>query len=264
MRLAIFAFTLLFAGSAWAGAGDLHLQPCQEKKLKQPMKCGTYTVWENREAKSGRTIDLNVKVLQATAADRKPDPIVVLLGGPGEAATSAAAWYGDDPANADRDVVLVDARGTGKSNGLHCPIPKDGPLQGFMPTLNVPVLKACRLELQKRADLRYYLTTYAMDDLDDLRAALGYDKINLDGGSYGTRASLVYIRQHGDHVRTASCGAAPPSRSRCRCISRQTPKALCTTSSATAMPNPHAKRPFPIWKPTTNELSSAARMDQCA
>jgi pimeloyl-ACP methyl ester carboxylesterase len=204
MKLAIAALALLIASTAWAGAGDLHLQPCKASKLKQPSKCGTYTVWENRAAKSGRTIDLNVRVLQATSPNPKPDPVFVLLGGPGEAATSAAQWYGDDPSMADRDIVLVDARGTGKSNGLHCPIPKDGPLQGFMPTLNVPVLTKCRAELEKHADLRYYLTTYAMDDLDDLRAALHYDKINLDGGSYGTRASLVYIRQHGDHVRTAT------------------------------------------------------------
>jgi pimeloyl-ACP methyl ester carboxylesterase len=73
-----------------------------------------------------------------------------------------------------------------------------------MPTMNLPVLKACRLEIEKRADLRYYLTTYAMDDLDDLRAALGYDKINLDAGSYGARAALAYIRQHGKSVRTAT------------------------------------------------------------
>ena len=73
-----------------------------------------------------------------------------------------------------------------------------------MPTLNIEVIKACRTELEKHADLRYYLTTYAMDDLDDVRAALGYDKINLDGGSYGTGAVLVYIRQHGEHVRSAT------------------------------------------------------------
>ncbi|HET9446240.1 MAG TPA: alpha/beta fold hydrolase, partial [Steroidobacteraceae bacterium] len=150
------------------------------------------------------TIDLNVRILQATAPNSKPDPLVVLLGGPGEAATAAAEWYGDDPGFADRDILLVDLRGTGKSNGLHCPLPQDGPLQEFMPMMNLPVLKACRIELEKRADLRFYLTHYAMDDLDDLRAALGYDKINLDGGSYGTRAALAYVRQHGEHVRTVA------------------------------------------------------------
>jgi hypothetical protein len=113
IQLAVAALALLTAGTVWAGAGDLHLQPCTDKKLKQPSKCGTYTVWENRAAKSGRTIDLNVRVLQATAANPKPDPVFVLLGGPGEAATSAASYYGDDPGMADRDIVLVDARGTG-------------------------------------------------------------------------------------------------------------------------------------------------------
>jgi pimeloyl-ACP methyl ester carboxylesterase len=209
MKPLIVALALLFAGHAWAGAGDLRLEPCKDPKLKQPAKCGTYTVWENRAAKSGRTIDLNIVVLGATGKDRKPDPLFILLGGPGEgAASSGPEWSADDPLRVDRDLVFVDARGTGKSNGLHCLIPKDGPLQEFMPTLNVPAIKACRVELEKHADLRYYLTTYAMDDLDDVRAALGYDKINLDGGSYGTGAVLVYIRQHGEHVRSATLWSA--------------------------------------------------------
>jgi pimeloyl-ACP methyl ester carboxylesterase len=201
---AIVALAMLSAGNAWAGAGDLRLQPCQDPKL-QPAKCGTYTVWENRAARMGRTIDLNVVVLQATGPNRKPDPLFILLGGPGEAAASdGPAWYVDDPSRASRDLVFVDARGTGKSNGLQCRIPKDAPLQAFMPTLDAAMIQACRPKLEQHADLRYYLTTYAMDDLDDLRAALGYDKINLDAGSYGTGAALVYIRQHGDHVRAAT------------------------------------------------------------
>lgn len=205
MKPIVATLALLFAASTWAAAGDLRLKACKDPKLTQPAKCGTYTVWENREAKSGRTIDLNVVVLQATSPNRKPDPLFILLGGPGEGAASAGpAWYLDDPARETRDLVFVDARGTGNSNGLHCPIPDDGPLQTFMPTLTLDALHACRPELEKRADLRYYLTTYAMDDLDDVRAALGYDKVNLDAGSYGTGAALVYIRQHGEHVRAAT------------------------------------------------------------
>lgn len=209
MKPVIAALALLFGGHAWAAAGDLRLKPCENPKLTQPAKCGTYTVWENRAAKSGRTIDLNVVVLEATGPDRKPDPLFLLLGGPGEgAASDGPEGYKDDPARANRDMVFVDARGTGKSNGLHCLIAEDRPLQDFMPTLNLDVIKACRTELEKHADLRYYLTTYAMDDLDDVRAALGYDKVNLDAVSYGTRASLVYIRQHGDHVRAARLWSA--------------------------------------------------------
>jgi pimeloyl-ACP methyl ester carboxylesterase len=50
-----------------------------------------------------------------------------------------------------------------------------------------------------------------MDDLDDVRAWLGYDKINLLGGSYGTRAELVYMRRHPEHVRSAILLAVAPT-----------------------------------------------------
>jgi pimeloyl-ACP methyl ester carboxylesterase len=205
MKSIIAALAFLFAAHAWAGVGDLRSKTCDDPKLQKQAKCSTYTVWENRAAKSGRTIDLNIVVLPANGPDRKPDPLFILLGGPGEAAASnGAQWYLDDPTRKSRDLVFIDARGTGKSNGLSCPIANDAPLQAYMPILNIDVIKPCRLELQKHADLRYYLTTYAMDDLDDVRAALGYDKINIDAGSYGTGATLVYIRQHGEHVRAAT------------------------------------------------------------
>lgn len=204
MKAVIAVVAILFAAHAWAGAGDLRLKPCADPKLKQPAKCGTLTVWENRAAKAGRTIDLNVVVLQTTGKDHKPDPLFVLLGGPGEGAAGDAEYWAEDGLRRSRDIVFIDARGTGKSNGLHCPISQEGPLQDFMPLLNLRIIKACRAELEKHADLRYYLTPYAMDDLDDLRAALGYDKINIDAGSYGTTAALVYIRQHGEHVRAAT------------------------------------------------------------
>src|SRR5262249_37531378 len=69
----------------------------------------------------------------------------------------------------------------------------------------------CRQKLEKVANLNLYTTPIAMDDLDDVRRALGYDKINIYGGSYGTRAGLVYIRQHGDHVRVAVLEGVTPA-----------------------------------------------------
>src|ERR671915_2089450 len=118
MKSVFATLAFLFAGSTWADAGDLRLRPCAARNITQPAKCGTYTVWENRDAKAGRTIDLNVVLLQATGSARKPDPLVILLGGPGEAATSAAAELVMDPVRVDRDILLVDARGSGASNGL--------------------------------------------------------------------------------------------------------------------------------------------------
>jgi pimeloyl-ACP methyl ester carboxylesterase len=61
-----------------------------------------------------------------------------------------------------------------------------------------------------QADVRLYTTNIAMDDLDDVREYLGYDRVNLYGGSYGTRAALVYLRRHGEHVRTMILDGVAP------------------------------------------------------
>ncbi|HKG21705.1 MAG TPA: alpha/beta fold hydrolase, partial [Blastocatellia bacterium] len=69
----------------------------------------------------------------------------------------------------------------------------------------------CRKELEKRADLTLYTTPIAMDDLDEVREALGYERINLFGGSYGSRAALVYLRQHPTRVRSVVLMGAVPT-----------------------------------------------------
>src|SRR5438552_18117655 len=74
----------------------------------------------------------------------------------------------------------------------------------------VEYVKSLRQTLEQRADLTQYTTSIAMDDLDDVRAWLGYDRIHLLGTSYGTRAALVYMRQHPERGCTATLiGVAP-------------------------------------------------------
>jgi pimeloyl-ACP methyl ester carboxylesterase len=111
-------------------------------------------------------------------------------------------------------VVLVDQRGTGKSNPLACNFRGDpNDMRGyFVEYLTPEAVRACRAELEKNADLRLYTTTIAMADLDDVRGALGYDKINVDGGSYGSTAALSYLNFYPQHVRTVTIsGVAPPN-----------------------------------------------------
>ena len=91
----------------------------------------------------------------------------------------------------------------------------------------VEAVKPCREQLEPRADLTLYTTDIAMDDLDDVRAALGYDQINLYGGSYGTRASLVYLRRHPKHVRAVVLhGVAPTNQFMPLNFPRDTERAL--------------------------------------
>jgi pimeloyl-ACP methyl ester carboxylesterase len=189
---------------------------CADSSKYPDAKCGTVTVYENRTAKSGRQISLNVAVLPALNRDHQPDPLFLIAGGPGQAVVELYLQGGRKDfvaaVRARRDIVLVDQRGTGGSHALPCALyPASAGVQAifgeFAPT---EVVRACRETLSKEADLTQYTTPIAVDDLDDVRAALGYDKINLHGGSYGTRAALVYMRQHPTHVRSAILeGVAP-------------------------------------------------------
>jgi len=182
------------------------LAPCTVPGVTEKLLCGSYAVWENRAAKQGRKIELHIVVVPSLAKDPAPDPIFGFAGGPGDAASGAAGgWAQDKEIRAHRDIVLVDQRGTGASHRLDCKVPKDpADVQAlFEPSLPAAEVRRCRGELEPGADLTQYTTSIAADDLDEVRAWLGYDKVNLQGGSYGTRAAQVYLRRHGDHVRSA-------------------------------------------------------------
>ena len=175
-----------------------------------PARCGTLTVFENRTTRTGRKIDLRIVVLTAGGEDPAPDPIFFLHGGPGGAASDLAAMFAISPLRERRDIVLVDQRGTGESNGLECPSRSLQETFEAMTTFVLPGVEECRKSYE--ADLTQYTTTIAMADLDDVRRALGYDTINLFGGSYGTRAALEYMRRYPAHTRTAYLrGVHPPA-----------------------------------------------------
>lgn len=169
--------------------------------------CGELEVWENRSLASGRKIGISVIVLPATDADPEPDPLFLFAGGPG-GAVSTWSWVPEALAGirARRDIVLVDQRGTGGSHPLACPVEgSDDDLQGYIdPMLDPEWVRTCLETLQPIADLTQYSSVNAADDIDDVRRALGYERINLDGGSYGTRPVQVYARRHPEHVRAAS------------------------------------------------------------
>ena len=182
-----------------AATSRLPLTPCQLSGDGMPdrlqARCGTLEVFENRVAGTGRKIPVNVAVIEATGSKVAPDPIFLLAGGPGTAATEV--YPALIPAlariNQRRDIVLVDQRGTGKSNALQCPqLDEDAP-ENEPVEQSVARVKACVQSLN--GDPRYYTTTLGMADLDDVRSALGYERINLYGGSYGIRAAFIYMRQ---------------------------------------------------------------------
>jgi pimeloyl-ACP methyl ester carboxylesterase len=209
MIRALLLFISLTLSPTNATAAPLELAPCTPPGTTQAARCGTLDVYEDRAAGAGRRIPIKVVVFPARATPRAPDPLFIIAGGPGQSATEFAGLLLQELAFAHerRDLVFVDQRGTGGSNPLQCSL--GGSFDEIIQSVAVgvdadlPAVRACRADLERRADLRFYTTPYAVDDLDDVRAALGYERINIWAASYGTRAALVYMRQHPGRVRSA-------------------------------------------------------------
>jgi len=183
----------------------LELHPCKVGTTLEA-RCGTFEVFEDRTTRTGRKININVVVVPSTSAHPNADPLFFFSGGPGQAATSAAGAAGFGffaRIRKERDLVFIDQRGTGHSNPLNCDRFDDVKnLRAYFGELYpLDKIRECREKLEKIADLKLYTTSIAEDDVDEIREALGYDKINILGESYGTQAAQVYLRQHPDHVR---------------------------------------------------------------
>ncbi len=167
-------------------------------------RCGTLTVPEDRSNPSGRQIELHIALIPAIKRNPEPDALFLLAGGPGQSAieTFPAMISLMVQIHQDRDIVLVDQRGTGKSNPLRCLDLEDESLTAEQILVK---LKSCPETLD--ADVRFYTTEIAMTDLDEVRSALGYETVNIYGASYGTRAALTYLRMFPEHVRTITLDA---------------------------------------------------------
>lgn len=198
----------VIGNSAPASGDALVLAPCQIEDAARTSltsaECGTLSVPENPANPQGRKILLHVARVPAISRRKAPDPLFLLAGGPGMAASTMYA--GAAPVFArirrERDIILLDQRGTGRSNALHCAFDDQGLLSAISADV-VAETRRCLDELRARADVEFYTTTVAVQDLDRVRAMLGYERINLYGGSYGTRVAAHYMRRFPQRVRTA-------------------------------------------------------------
>ena len=213
------SFAVLFLLTALSAAArtpvpsvESKLHACKVAGIADEVQCATHPVWENRATKTGRMIGLNIVVLPARGPERAPDPLFILAGGPGQASTETVTGYLRAALRNHRDIVFIDQRGTGGSNPLDCDLFGDPPDLQKMVTFSFPVdsVEVCRARLSKIADLGLYTTDLGMDDVDEVRQWLGYGKINIWGGSYGSMAAQVYMRRHGANVRTVVLAGVAP------------------------------------------------------
>lgn len=199
--------------------GEIVFEPCALSmggNLSVEAQCATVPVPEDHDAPDGRQIELAVAFVPADGM-AEPDPVYMIAGGPGQSALES--YPGLHGAFRDvrrsRHVVLVDARGTGKSNPLHCRIDEDDELFSDPAAETPAAMRAfterCRDELAASADLRLYTTGDHIRDLDLVRRKLRVERINLVGVSYGTRVAQQYAAAYPQHTRAIVLDSVVPN-----------------------------------------------------
>ena len=150
-------------------------------------------------AKPGRTLQLHVTIAPSLREGARPDPLFVLAGGPGEAGSEVLSILNTAlrRVRATRDIVFIDQRGTGLSGKLECESGDDDRLSDDAADA---ALRRCIAA--SKAPFAAYTTANAAHDIEQVRRALGYGKINLWGGSYGTRLGQAYARAYPGSVRS--------------------------------------------------------------
>lgn len=202
-----------------SAAQTLPLETCwlsqEGLSVQVQAQCGTLEVPEDPAVPSGRQISLRVAVIPAQSRTPSEDPLFLLAGGPGQAASEAflPLISALNRANFKRDLVMVDQRGSGASAPLKCDIPEndqDG-LRGEMPDLADYQQWAADCRANLNADPQFYTSMEAIHDLEAVRQALGYDQINLLGVSYGTRTAQLYQQNYPQNVRTMILDGVVPA-----------------------------------------------------
>jgi pimeloyl-ACP methyl ester carboxylesterase len=193
--------------------GSVAFAECRIKDVANTVWCAAITVPENAANAAGRKIGVHVALLPAYVRNRAPDPLVLLAGGPGQAASDIGKLgLAFDAIRRSRDILLIDQRGTGKSNPFACKLYDAlDPVVAMMQVApDADKLRECVTGFS--GDPKQYTTPAFVADLEAVRAALGVEKLNLWGGSYGSRVALAYLRAHPDRIRTAIIdGVAPTS-----------------------------------------------------
>lgn len=158
--------------------------------------CGTLFVPENRAAGNNTPIELAVAILSASNGSPASDPVIYLEGGPGGAPLLAVEEFLEHPININRDLILIDQRGTGFSQpSLNCWEMEEGESDD--------PLGDCYQRLQDEGvDLNGYNSVESAADINDLITTLDYEEVNLWGISYGTRLSLTVMRYYPDRIRS--------------------------------------------------------------
>jgi pimeloyl-ACP methyl ester carboxylesterase len=237
MSRAFFALSLValfvVAPVSPAAANTLELTPCRISAGPSypsiKARCGTMQRPLDPSNPDASRIELHVAVVAALNLTPLPDPVVPLAGGPGQSAVQFYAAYANafEALRRDRDILLVDQRGTGDSSLMNCPFDEDLVEGKYSVEVTREAAEACLAQLPH--DPRFFTTSVAVTDLEAVRSALGYPALNLYGISYGTRVAQHFARRYPDVTRSMVLdGVVPPQISLGPEIATESQRALDT------------------------------------
>jgi pimeloyl-ACP methyl ester carboxylesterase len=202
---------LLISVDAYSQNQQLTLENCHVDGIKSQVKCGKLQVLEDYSKADGEQITINFVVLPAIDDSDDKTPLMFLAGGPGQAAAELASGLTNVfyEVRKTRDLILVDQRGTGLSHPLQCEEAAEQNVYALTPEdFSIQDIKNCLKNLT--GDLSQYNSENAIRDFDAVREALGHQQINIYGGSYGTRAGLVYMRMFPESLRSVVLDSVGP------------------------------------------------------
>ena len=212
----LIGLALLVLGQSGVAIADtpnakLTMTDCHLNGISAQVRCGTLQVPENYSKKDGPKLSINFAILPAIDNSKETLPLMFLAGGPGQAAVEMAGRLNKlfTEARKTRDIIMVDQRGTGKSHPLECPDIEE--LDNYTVTpedFDQQEIKDCIAKFT--GDLSQFNSENAIRDFDAIREALGHKQLNLYGGSYGTRAALVYMRLFPKNIRSVVLDSVGP------------------------------------------------------
>ncbi len=215
MLLLVTLAALLWSLPGTASSEELELEDCRihdtAGSSSIQAECGYFAVPENPDEPQGKTISLFVARIPTLNKQRSEQALTLLAGGPGQAASEAFVAYSNvlQRIRSSHDILLVDQRGTGKSNRLACDSSPEEALPEWDEEKATELLTRCLDDLP--GDPRFYTTSVAVQDLDAVREALGYEQMVVYGVSYGTRVAQHYLRRFPEHTQSVILDGVVPA-----------------------------------------------------
>jgi pimeloyl-ACP methyl ester carboxylesterase len=186
----------------------LTTEPCHVSRVRAETRCATLDVPEDPSAPGGRSLRLGIVRIPAVRPSPDAEPVYFLPGGPGIAGSEKMVFKLRDlmRAHETRDLIVVDHRGTGRSNELDC---ETEALPGDLDDAELQtLLTTCLAGLE--ADVTQYTSANAVRDLEAVREAFGHDRVSVYATSYGSRLAQRWAAAHPERIGAMVLDGASP------------------------------------------------------